>query len=66
MTRKVPAVLTVTFSLLLAAKPIVAHHSETAEYDTTKLVKVDRLPEYICHENNRCLGGKCSPAAEGQ
>jgi hypothetical protein len=42
MTRKVPAVLTVTFSLLLAAKPIVAHHSETAEYDTTKLVKVDR------------------------
>ena len=39
-TRHVVAAAIVAFGVLLAAGPILAHHSETAEYDITKPVKV--------------------------
>ena len=32
--------LVAVFSLAMAGRPLVAHHSETAEYDSTKPVKV--------------------------
>ena len=32
--------LVAVFSLVIAGRPVVAHHSETAEYDSTKPVKV--------------------------
>ena len=38
MTRML--LLLVGFSLALASRPLIAHHSETAEYDSTKPVKV--------------------------
>jgi hypothetical protein len=40
MTRNWVAVLAVGCGLLLVAKPTRAHHSEAAEYDETKPVKV--------------------------
>ena len=41
MSRSVSAaVLAVSFGLLVAAVPLLAHHSEAAEYDATKPVKV--------------------------
>src|SRR3954466_4042801 len=40
MKRTLPAILVVGFGLFILAKPILAHHSETAEYDLTKPVKV--------------------------
>ena len=40
MTRNLLAFLIVGFSLLAAGQPIRAHHSETAEYDRAKPVKV--------------------------
>ena len=40
MTRKRLPALVLGFGLLIAAPPISAHHSETAEYDTSKPVKV--------------------------
>jgi hypothetical protein len=39
MKRSLPAIFLVAFGLLIS-KPILAHHSETAEYDLTKPVKV--------------------------
>jgi hypothetical protein len=39
MTR-MPVVLVAGIILTLATRPVVAHHSETAEYDSTKPVKV--------------------------
>jgi hypothetical protein len=39
MTRKLLPVL-VGLGLIMAIRPIAAHHSETAEYDTSKPVKV--------------------------
>jgi len=40
MKRALAAILFVGFGLLIVAKPILAHHSEAAEYDPTKPVKV--------------------------
>jgi len=40
MKRTLAAVLFVAFGLLVVGKPILAHHSEAAEYDPTKSVKV--------------------------
>ena len=40
MMRNLLACVIVGFSLLAAGKPIRAHHSETAEYDRAKPVKV--------------------------
>jgi hypothetical protein len=40
MTRNLLAILLVGFGLLLVSKPVLAHHSESAEYDATKPVKV--------------------------
>ena len=40
MTRILLAVLLIGFSLAVASRPVAAHHSETAEYDATKPVKV--------------------------
>ena len=40
MTRNLLATLVIGFGLLIASKPVLAHHSESAEYDGTKPVKV--------------------------
>ena len=40
MTRNFLAVLALGFGLLVITKPILAHHSEAAEYDPTKPIKV--------------------------
>jgi DNA/RNA endonuclease YhcR with UshA esterase domain len=40
MTRSLLVVLLIAFSLAVASRPVAAHHSETAEYDATKPVKV--------------------------
>ena len=40
MKRTVPAILFLGFCLFLMTKPILAHHSEAAEYDLTKPIKV--------------------------
>ena len=40
MTRILLVVLLIGFSLAVASRPVAAHHSETAEYDATKPVKV--------------------------
>jgi len=40
MTRTLLLVLLIGFSLAVASRPVAAHHSETAEYDATKPVKV--------------------------
>ena len=40
MTRRLLVVLLIGFSLAVASRPVAAHHSETAEYDATKPVKV--------------------------
>ena len=40
MTRNFLAVLVLGFGLLVVTKPILAHHSEAAEYDPTKPIKV--------------------------
>ena len=40
MTRILLLVLLIGFSLAVASRPVAAHHSETAEYDATKPVKV--------------------------
>ena len=39
-TRNVLAVLIAGFGLLMISNPILAHHSESAEYDASKPVKV--------------------------
>ena len=39
-TRNVVAAAVIAFGVLLAVNPILAHHSESAEYDLTKPVKV--------------------------
>ena len=39
MTRMI-LLLVAVFSFVLVGRPVVAHHSETAEYDSTKPVKV--------------------------
>jgi hypothetical protein len=39
-TRNVVAAAVIAFGVLFAVSPILAHHSETAEYDITKPVKV--------------------------
>ena len=39
-TRNVMAAAVIAFGVLLAVNPILAHHSESAEYDLTKPVKV--------------------------
>ena len=40
MTRNLLAILVFSVGLLIVSKPILAHHSESAEYDGTKPVKV--------------------------
>ena len=40
MTRNLLATLILGFVLLIVSKPLLAHHSESAEYDGTKPVKV--------------------------
>jgi hypothetical protein len=40
MKRTLAAILFVGFGLFVVTKPILAHHSEAAEYDPTKPVKV--------------------------
>jgi hypothetical protein len=40
MTRNLLTLLVVGFSLLTVSQPVRAHHSETAEYDQSKPVKV--------------------------
>jgi hypothetical protein len=40
MTRTILAVLIVSFALLIVTQPLIAHHSEAAEYDSTKPVKI--------------------------
>ena len=40
MKRTLPAILFLGFGLFVMTKPILAHHSEAAEYDPTKPVKV--------------------------
>src|SRR5574342_316706 len=40
MTRNLLAILSLVFGLLIVSKPVFAHHSESAEYDSTKPVKV--------------------------
>ena len=40
MTRNLLAILLLGFGLLIVSKPVLAHHSESAEYDGTKPVKV--------------------------
>ena len=40
MTRILLVVLLIGFSLAVASRPVAAHHSETAEYDASKPVKV--------------------------
>ena len=40
MSRPLLVVLIVGFSLAMASRPVGAHHSETAEYDAAKPVKV--------------------------
>ena len=40
MTRILLVALLIGFSLAVASRPVAAHHSETAEYDATKPVKV--------------------------
>jgi len=40
MTRNLLATLVIGFGLLIASKPVLAHHSESAEYDSSKPVKV--------------------------
>ena len=40
MTRTLLVLLIVGFSLAIASRPVAAHHSETAEYDASKPVKV--------------------------
>ncbi len=40
MENRLLALLTVAFGLVAAGGPVVAHHSEAAEYDDTKPVKV--------------------------
>jgi Family of unknown function (DUF6152) len=40
MTRNLLAILVFSVGLLIVSKPILAHHSESAEYDATKPVKV--------------------------
>jgi hypothetical protein len=40
MTRSLLILLTVGFSLTLGSRPVLTHHSESAEYDQAKPVKV--------------------------
>ena len=40
MKRTLPAILFLSFGLFVMTKPIFAHHSEAAEYDPTKPVKL--------------------------
>ena len=40
MTRNLLTILLFGFGLLIVSKPVLAHHSEAAEYDLTKPVKV--------------------------
>src|SRR5262252_9136318 len=40
MKRTLPAILFLGFGLFLMTKTILAHHSEAAEYDPTKTIKV--------------------------
>ena len=40
MTRQLLPALLIVAGLLIASQPIRAHHSETAEYDTSKPVKI--------------------------
>ena len=40
MTRNLVATLILGFGLLIVSKPVLAHHSESAEYDASKPVKV--------------------------
>jgi len=51
MTRNLLALLSVGFSLIVASQPVLAHHSETAEYDQSKPVKVTGIIRKVEWQN---------------
>jgi hypothetical protein len=51
MTRNLLTLLIVGFGLLIAGRPILAHHSETAEYDRSKPVKVTGVIKKVEWQN---------------
>jgi hypothetical protein len=51
MTRHLPSVLIVGFALIAGSQPVRAHHSEAAEYDSSKPVKVTGTIRKVEWEN---------------
>jgi hypothetical protein len=51
MRRNLLTLLIPCFGLLIATKPIAAHHSEAAEYDSTKPVKITGTIKKVEWEN---------------
>ena len=51
MTRNLLTFLIVGFSLTIAGRPILAHHSESAEYDQSKPVKVTGIIKKVEWQN---------------
>jgi hypothetical protein len=51
MTRKLLAFLTLGFGLTIVSQPVLAHHSETAEYDRAKPVKVTGIIKKVEWQN---------------
>ena len=51
MTRSLLAGLIVVFSLTLTSRPTLAHHSESAEYDPAKPVKVTGIIKRVEWQN---------------
>jgi hypothetical protein len=51
MTRNLLTFLIVGFSLTLVRQPMLAHHSEAAEYDSTKPVKVTGIIKKVEWQN---------------
>jgi hypothetical protein len=53
MSRNSFAALIIGFAFVATAIPALAHHSETAEYDTTKPVKVDESSYLVLRRRKR-------------